>query len=332
MIRMTIDTVKFKIPIVYYRGLKQYYFDNGYKLRQDDKNQYITKVFSPGTMGTLVKIYPNQNRFRTGCFIEFYGLSSYKKNLENEKEMILQLTLNYLAENKILEDTKVTKIDIAIDIPTRPSSIRIERKKTAGQPVSIKENIYDDQWFKKHSLYVDGSNYMRLRYQNQKQEKILIDPAKLKSLLKSEIYDINIEYKKANKVTPLTPHKFKRKFKEINDFWFDGDYLVIKEDLIIDYDFSEFYFSHIKSRGRTTSILYDKAYKESLEYDLSRFEVRMVERDIKGGINDNKAISVLLNSIYKALDKYKVYVASKAVKFKDFEVENSWLLNSYNYY
>jgi len=329
---MTIDTIKFRIPIIYYRGLKQYYLDNGYKLRQDDKNQYITKVFSPSRIATLVKIYPNQNRFRTGYFIEFYGLSSYKRNLENEKEMILQLTLNYLAENKILEDTKVTKLDIAIDIPTRPSNISIERRKTAGRPVLVKENIYDDQWFKNHSLYADGSNYLRLRYQNQKQGKILIDSAELKSLLKSEIYDINIEYKKANQMTSPTPHKFKIKFKEINDFWFDGDYFIIKEDLIEDYDFNEFSFSRVKSRDRTTSVLYDKAHKENLKYDLSRFEVRMVQRDIKGGINDNKAISELLNSIYKVLDKYKVYVDCKVLNITDFNVENLCLLNSYNYY
>ncbi len=332
MIRMTIDTVKFRIPIIYYRGLRQYYVDNGYKLRQDDKNQYITKVFSPGVMTTLVKLYPNQNRHKTGYFIEFYGLSSYKKNLENEKEMILQLTLDYLSENKILEDTKVTKLDIAIDIPTRPSNIRIERRKTSGQPVSIKENIYDDQWFKNHSLYADGSNYLRLRYQNQKKGKILIYPAELKRLLKSEIYDIDIAYKKANEVILLTPHRYKRKFKKIYDFWFDGDYFIIREDLIEDYDFNQFSFSRINSRDRTTSILYDKAHKESLEYDLSRFEIRMVQRDIKGGFYDNKAIPELFNSIYKALGKYKVYVDAKELNFTDFKVENLCFLNSYNYY
>lgn len=332
MIRIKIDTLKLKIPIIHYRGLKQYYLDNGYKLRLDERNPYGTKVFSPGVIATLVKIYPNKNRYKTGYFIEFYGLSSYKKALEKEKEMILRLTLDYLAINQILEDTKVTKLDIAIDIPSRPSNIRIERKKTAGQPVPVKDNIYDDQWFKNHSLYADGSSYMRLRYQNQKKGVMLINPAELKMILNSEIYDIGNEYKKANGVTPLTPHRFKKGFKEINDFWFDGNYLVIKEDLIGDYDFSGFSFSRIKSRGRTTSVLYDKAHKESLKYDLSRFEVRMVERDIKGGINDNKPISELLNSIHKALDKYKVYVDSKALNFADFEVENRWLLNSYNYY
>ena len=332
MIKIKIDTIKLKIPIIHYRGLKQYYLDNGYKLRQDERNPYGTKVFSPGVITTLVKIYPNKNRYRTGYFIEFYGLSSYKKILEKEKEMIFCLTLDYLVMNQILEDTKVTKLDIAIDIPARPSSISIERKKTVGRPVSVKENIYDDQWFKGHSLYADGSNYMRLRYQNKKKGVILIDPAELKMILKSEIYDINNEYKKANEATPLTPHRFKKGFKEINDFWFDGDYLVIKEDLIGDYDFSGFSFSRIKGRGRTTSVLYDKAHKESLEYDLSRFEVRMVQGDIKGGIGDNKTISELLNSIYKVLDKHKVYVDSKALNLTDFNVENKWLLNSYNNY
>ena len=331
MIKITIDTLKFKIPIVYYQGLKQYYLDNGYKLRQDDKNQYITKVFAPGMMGTLVKIYPNQNRFRTGCFIEFYGLSSYNMNLENEKEMLLRLTLVYLSENNILEDTKVTKLDIAIDIPTRPSNISIERRKTAGRPIPVKGNIYDDQWFKGHSLYADGSNYLKLRYQNQKQGKILTAPSELKRILKSEIYDIDAAYKKANEEILLTPHKYKRKFKKIYDFWFDKDYFIIKEDLIGDYDFNRFYFSRVKS-DRTTSVLYDKGHKESLEYDLSRFEIRMVQRDIKGGIYDNKAISDLLNGIYKALDKYKVYVDSKALNFADFKVENLYILNSYDYY
>ena len=332
MIRMKIDTVKLRIPIIYYRGLKQYYLDNGYKLRQDDKNQYITKVFSPSIIATLVKIYPNKNRYKTGYFIEFYGLSSYKKALEKEKEMILRLTLDYLAINQILEDTKVTKLDIAIDIPSRPSNISIERKKTAGQPVSVKENIYDDQWFKNHSLYADGSNYMRLRYQNQKEGKILIEPTELKRILKSEIYDIDVAYKKANEEILLTPHKYKRKFKKIYDFWFDEDYFIIKENLIGNYDFNGFSFSHVKSKDRTTSVLYDKAHKESLEYDLSRFEIRIVQRDIKGGIYDNNAISELLNSIYKALDKYKVYVDSKELHFMDFKVENLCLLNSYNYY
>ncbi len=332
MISMKIDTIKFRIPIIYYKGLKQYYLDNGYKLRRDEKNQYITKVFSPSVIATLVKIYPNTNRFRTGYFLEFYGLSSYKKNLENEKKMILQLTLDYLAENKILEDTKVTKLDIAIDIPTRPSNISIERRKTAGQSISVKENIYDDQWFKEHSLYADGSNYMRLRYQNQKQGKILIDPTELNRILKTKIYDINIEYKKANKVTPLTPHKFKRKFKEINDFWFDGDYFIIKEDLIKDYDFGTFHFSNLKSINRTTVVLYDKAHKEGLKSDLSRFEVRLVSKDIKACLTDEKAISELLNSIYKVLHRYKVYIDSKLINFEDFDVENISLLNSYNNY
>ena len=332
MIRIKIDTIKFKIPIIYYRGLKQYYLDNGYKLRQDERNQYGTKIFLPGVMATLVKIYPNKNRYKTGYFIEFYGLSSYKKVLEKEKEMILRLTLDYLAMNQILEDTKVTKLDIAIDISSRPSNINIERKKTAGRPVSVKENIYDDQWFKNHSLYADGSNYMRLRYQNQKEGKILIDPTELKMILKSEIYDINNEYRKANEMISLTPHRFKREFKATNNFWFDGDYLVIKEDLIGDYDFNGFSFSHIDSINRTTVILYDKAHKEGLKYDLSRFEVRIVAKDIKGCLMDNKAIFELLNGIYKVLDRYRVYVDSERINFADFKLENKGLLNSYNNY
>ena len=329
---MKIDTVKFRIPIVYCQGLKQYYLDNGYKLRQDDKNKYITKVFSPGIMATLVKIYLNQNRFGTGCFIEFYGLSSYRGNLENEKEMILQLTLDYLAKNKILEDTKVTKLDIAIDIPVRPSHISIERRIMSGRSVLMKKNIYDDEWFKEHSLYVDGSNYLKLRYQNQKQGKILIEPTDLKSLLKSEIYDIDVAYKKANEVIILTAHKYKRKFKEIYDFWFEGDYLIIKEDLLDKYDFDSFYFSKIKSINRTTVVLYDKGHKEGLKSDLSRFEVRLVSKDIKGSLMDKKAILELIDSIYKVLNRYRVYVDSELINLDDFDVKNMWLLNSYNNY
>ncbi len=332
MIKMKIDTLKLKIPIIHYQDLKQYYLDNGYKLRQDDNNQYITKVFSPGVIATLVKIYPNQNRFKTGCFIEFYGLSSYKRNLENEKEMILLLTLDYLAMNEILENTKVTKMDIAIDIPVRPSNINIEKRKMRGQPVSVKKNVYDDEWFKNHSLYADGSNYMRLRYQNQKKGVMLIDPDELKELLKSEIYDIDVAYKKANEVILLTPHKYKSKFKKIYDFWFEGDYFFIKEDLIENYDFNNFSFSHVESRNRTTVVLYDKANKEGLKRDLSRLEVRVIRRDIEGGLCDLKAISELLKSIYKVLDRYEVYIGSEVLNLAEYEIENRCLLNSYNYY
>jgi hypothetical protein len=86
------------------------------------------------------------------------------------------------------------------------------------------------------------------------------------------------------------------------------------------------------SINRTTVVLYDKAHKEGLKGDLSRFEVRLVSKDIKGCLIDEKAILELLNSIHKVLKRYKVFVGSKLINFEDFDVENRWLLNSYNNY
>jgi len=108
--------------------------------------------------------------------------------------------------------------------------------------------------------------------------------------------------------------------------------LIIKEDLLDKYDFDSFYFSKIKSINRTTVVLYDKGHKEGLKSDLSRFEVRLVSKDIKGSLMDKKAILELIDSIYKVLNRYRVYVDSELINLDDFDVKNMWLLNSYNNY
>lgn len=330
MCSLKIDTIKLRVPSEYYKKLKQYLLGNGYKLRQDDNNKYITKAYLPGLRITVLKIYQSDNRFGSGCYIEFYGLGEYDKQIKNEKEMALQLVMYYLSTNGVLGETKVTKLDIAVDIKAKPSQVYIRRKKGLGRAVISNKNTYSENWFKTNSFYIEGSNLKQLRYKNEKNDEVLVNPIDLINIVGTSIKDINISFREACKTGSITVQKFKKQFKEKNNYWFDGDYFVIKEDLLGCYAFDVTKFSLVKKQNATTAILYNKAHKNGLKYDLSRFEVRFVSKDIKGHLSSQNGLSELLKGIYKVLNRYSIQLGNHKLYFSTGKIGNWGLLNSYN--
>jgi len=328
MYSVLIDTIRLRIPSEYYNSFKQYLKDNSYMLRQSEQNKYKTKVYVSGLQTTVLTVYQNNNRFGSGCYIEFYGLGTYNKAFKEEKSMSLRLTIDYLQANDLLVSTKVTKLDIATDIKAKPSQVSILRAKGKGRSVQTTINVYDDNWYISNTLYIEGSKLKQLRYKTD--IKILTSKAKLFNIVGTKILDINIAYNEANKTNKQTPQAFKKVFKEKYSYWYDGDYFVIKEEVLKNYDFGEAKFSLVKKQNATTAILYDKANKEGLNGDLSRFEVRFVSSDIQGGLSSNNTIYELLNGVYKVLSRYKVEVAGQAINLKGSKIENWGLLNTYN--
>jgi len=328
MYSVQIDTIRLRIASEYYNSFKQYLKDNGYKLRQSEQNKYKTKVYVSGLATTVLTVYQNNNRFGSGCYIEFYGLGTYNKAFKSEKSMSLMITIDYLEANKLLASTKVTKLDIATDIKAKPSEISVLRIKSKGVSVKTTINTYTDDWFINNTLYIEGSNLKQLRYKTD--TKVITSQTKLRAIMGTNIYDINIEYRKANKKSKQSPQTFKKAFRSKYNYWFDGDYFIIKDDVLKNYIFDEAKFSIVKKQNTTTAILYDKANKEGFKSDLSRFEVRFIAKDIKGNLDGKNGLYCLLNCVINLLQRYKVEVAGKNINFANCKINNWDLLNTYN--
>ena len=328
MYSVLIDTIRLRIPSEYYNNFKQYLKDNGYKLRQSEQNKYKTKVYISGLPTTVLIVYQNNNRFGSGCYIEFYGLGTYNKAFKEEKSMSLMLTIDYLQTNDLLASTKVTKLDIATDIKAKPSQISVLRVKGKGVSVQTTINAYSDDWFINNTLYIEGSNLKQLRYKTD--TKILTSKTKIRDIVGTKVYDINIAYNKANKINKQTPQAFNKDFRAKYSYWFDGDYFIIKEQVLKNFNFDEAKFSLVKKQNTTTAILYDKANKEGLNANLSRFEVRFIAKDIKGNLDGKNGVYELLNCVIKVLQRYKVDVSGKGINFTDCKICNWDLLNTYN--
>lgn len=328
MYSLLIDTIKLRIPSEYYQSFKQHLKDNGYKLRQCEHNKYITKVYVSGLQTSVLKVYQNNNRFASGCYIESYGLGTYIQQYRNEKEMALRLTIDYLHINNLLAITSITKLDVAIDIKAKPSNIIILRSKGVGRSVQANANCYSDNWFKDNTLYIEGSNLKQLKYKSK--TSLLLLPSKIESIVGTKIYDINQAYKEANGLIKQTVHAFKKEFKSKYDYWFEGDYFIIKDHLITRFNFNEAKFSLVKKQNTTTAILYDKANKEGLNGDLSRFEVRVIAKDIKGQLGSKNGLLELLNGVYNVLKRYELKLGDIKLDTCTQTIKNWGLLNTYN--
>ena len=324
MYNVKIDTVKLLFPISHYNSLKKYYQDNGYKLRADDKNKYISKVFLPSLRTSLLKIYQSFNNYSSGCYIEIYGLCSYNELFDKEKELITKLTLSYIEENDLSKYVRINNIDVAIDLNTTPSLVQISRKKLRGRkPSSVNKNIHENCWFKKNTLYIESTQYQCLRYKNENNNRLHVPIQELEYIVKQNIYDINSEYKKDTH--QHTIHKFKLLFKEKHDFYLDKDYFFIKNGVQSRYEFGqlESKFSREKLKNVSYGYLYDKAHKEALEYPLSRFEIKIKANDLK---SKKSLYTPLKSHIMKILNRYEIKVSGKEILIDEDKIISNILL------
>jgi len=304
---LAIDTVKFSFPLKHYDALKNYFSGNGYKLRADN-NKYITNAFYPSIKTTMLKIYQAFNPYDHNCYVEIYGLKSYNEILDSEKKLIVKLIMNFIEENGLSNVAKINSIDIALDFKTPPAEIKVLRDQSRGRPVKINENIYDNDWFQKNSLYLEGHNFKKLRYKNEDTDKLLVSIEELENIVRQKIENIDEEFKKqkAKKI-----RAFKTLFKENALFYLEGDYFYIKKDLLSQFDLSGYKFSFDKPKNVSFAYLYDKSNKERLEAPLSRFEIKVCSKDIKGEFDG------LNGRILAIIRRYRILLSGKEVNLAD---------------